>query len=216
MVASPGRSLPRSPAYPPVQLHAQQPDEGPLTVAGLVMEEGGELSLRQHDRSVELRHIQPQNPLDLLRHGGGVVGENVGAPLEACLPGGRSAARSPAHDADSGQDLPVELEVERYPGLVAGLVDHRRYQPVVLVAGDRSVEGEGDGVDDRRLARSGRSYQRDEVHIGKIDVRPLAERPEALHRDPQRPHRPSPAGASLCSSSSCPKRSRIRRSSMFS
>ena len=84
---------------------------------------------------------------------------------------------------------PPSSKSSRTRARVLGLVDHRRHGPVVVVAGDAAVERERDGVDDRRLAGARVADERDELDVGEVDRRRVAERAEALQLQPQRPHR---------------------------
>ena len=160
------------------------------------MEEGGELALGQDDGLGELVEVHPQQALDGVAHLAGRAGEDLLAALESGLLRGRPVLGA-AHDPGRGVGPPAQLEAQADPRLGAELVDDRRHEAVVVVAGHRPVEGEGDGVDHGGLARPGRPDERHQVDVGEVDGGRLAEGAEALHLDGERPH----ASAPWCSSS---------------
>ena len=94
----------------------------------------------------------------------------------------------PLDQPHGGVLLVTDLEVEAHPRPGAGLVDHRGDDTLVVVPGHAAVEGERDGVDDRRLARARGTDQRHELDVGEVDGARITKRAEALQLQPHRPH----------------------------
>src|SRR5205807_3361660 len=116
------------------------------------------------------------------------------------------------------------VEGEADPGLGRAAGDHVPHPVLVRVPGNAAVEGEAHGIDDRALARPGRADEGDVVDVGEVDDRRLPEGAEAGHLQPDRSHRPAPAGAgaedpsrgtAVSSSSRRAKRASSRGSATF-
>src|SRR5690606_11890678 len=107
--------------------------------------------------------------------------------FEACLLGGAAHALA-RHLAIDPVPVVTDGEDEVDLGGRRPLVDDRADEPFVVVAGDAAVEGEGDAVDDRRLARTGRPHEGEHVDVGEVDLGALPERAEALEHQADGPH----------------------------
>ena len=182
-----GRPLPGLGAHAGVDVEVEELAQHLLAVPRLVVQELGEPALGQHHRLGEPVEVQAQHLLDRLAHLRRPSGQDVAAALQPGLLGGGPAGGAP-HHPDRGVALAVHLEVEFHPGLSRELVDGRGHGPVVVVAGHRAEQGEGDAVDDGGLARSGRPHQSGQLHAGEVHLGVVAEGGEPLHPQLQRPH----------------------------
>ena len=187
LVSAGGGPLPGLGAHAGVEVEAEELAQHLLAVPGLVVQEPGEAALGQHHRLGEPVEVQAQRLLHRLAHLRGPAGQDLGAPLQPGLLGGGPDVSAP-HHPDRGVALAVHLELEFRPGFGRELIDDRGHRPVVVVAGHRSEQGEGDAVDDGGLARAGRPHQSAQLHVGEVHLGVVAKGGEPLHPQPQRPH----------------------------
>ncbi len=168
-----------------VDAEAQEGDQDLAALLGLALQEGIELALREDDRAGEAVVVEAEDAVHLRPDLPGPVGDGLGRlprdPLEALLGGLVGAGRA----RDAVALLPdVELEHDREALLAVA----DELLVVVAHAGDDTVEGEDDGVDQGRLAGAGRAGDGEEVEAREVELELVTEGSEAFDGQLQRPH----------------------------
>jgi hypothetical protein len=215
-VAVDGRPLAGRAGDPVVEAEVEQPDQQVLAVAGLVVQEPGELALGQRHAGDEVVVAEADELGDRLGHLVGGAGQHLVAPLEPGLLGGGAAAPRRPHDADRGVLDAVHGEVEPDAGLGQVLADDRGDGPAVVEAGHAAVEGEGQRVDHAGLAGAGRPDQGEQVDAGEVDHHRRAEDREALGFQPDRPHEADSSSSTSSSNRASTRSSTASRSARYS
>ena len=181
-------------------LNAAQAGQFPqqfLALLGLAVQQRGELALRQHHAAGKGVEVQPHHRHDALRDvllRAAAQAGPLAVGVEAVEPHLVVGLLAPAR-AGHAVGLPARLEGERHAqealalrnqGVEAGGAQPRRF----------AVEGEGHRVEQTRLAAAGRSHQREQFEVGKVEVGGLPEGREPAQTQAQRLHRvPAPARA---------------------
>src|SRR5690606_30247665 len=161
----------------------------------------------------EVLEAQAEQGGDRLGHLVGGAGQDLVAPLEPGLLGRGAAGPGGPHDPHRRVGLVVDGEVEADPGLGQVLADDRRHRPPVVEAGDGAVEGEGQRVDDARLARPRRPDEREQLGALEVDDGRRPEGHEPGQLEAAWPHGATSPGADASSSTSSSNRATRRSSS---
>ena len=144
-----------------VDLEVEELGEEVAALRRLVVQEAGELALREHDALGEVREREAEQPLDgglqLARAArrGRSRGPSASMPFEERFGRARLAVAD-AHDPGRPVLLLADGERERDLGFLLADADDARDLPLVAVAGHAAVQGEAERVDHGRLARAGR------------------------------------------------------------
>ena len=153
---------------------AEQADEQVLPLAGVGVEQGGELALGQHHAAGELVEAEAQSAstasLSRARLRRPPPRRARGPPpwsTPRC--GVRRTTRTGAWRT------PPTVKSKAHPRLVAAQRDDRCHQRAVE-AGHAAVEREHHGVDEARLARPGRPGEGEQLGVGEVDLGEAAER----------------------------------------
>ena len=173
---------------PVVQAQVEQLDQQVLPAAGLVVQEPGELALRQGDTRREVVEREPEQGGHRVGDLVGGAGEHLTGALEPGLLRGGAAGLGRPHDARRRVGLPADGEVEPNARLGQVLADDRRHGPPIVEPRDRAVEREREGVDRAGLARTGGTDEGEQVGAREVDHRRRAEDGEALDLEADGPH----------------------------
>ena len=174
-----------------------------MALLGARAQERLELSLGQHHDLAELvaahaEQTAEQVPdlVDAAADGAPLVVDplaqpRLSRPLGDARPGtaGRPRPRRASADAEPpAADAHLELDERSVVGARVMALEVLRRPPV---AGNGSVEREADGVEDARLARTGRPGQQEQaglIEIGELEPLGAGERPERRHLETVNPH----------------------------
>ena len=189
--------------HPLVDTEVEQLDEEVLTIGGLVVKELRELPLREDHAAREVVERQADQLGNRGVHALRVPGQHFAVTLEPRLLRGRARLGSP-HDPRRDVLRFAELEREAHACLVGSLRDRGCDEPIVVVARNDAVQREADRVEDARLARTGRSDEREEVGTGEVDGHCVTKRREALGGDRDRTHQLASSRSSANSAVSRP------------
>src|SRR5690606_11756470 len=106
---------------------------------------------------------------------------------------GAGAGGGSAYDANGGVGFAANGEIEANLRFEHALRDDGRDEVAVVVARDRAVEREGNGVDDAGLTGASRAGEHEEIRIAEVDDGALAEGCEAADLKSRRPQGLPPA-----------------------
>ncbi len=171
-----------------VAAELEQPHQYVAALPGIAGKEFCEFALRQQNRAREAIEIKSDNRLDTSVDQPDAAIFDVGQPIVTIAPlQGRLLRAVPRqHAADPiGLVIGAELEHDSRPRIPV------RYQVggvPLSGAGNFSVQGERDRVEDGRLSRAGWPGDDEEVETGEVDFLPLSEGGEALDLQPKRSH----------------------------
>ena len=200
LAAGLGFQAPGRPAELGVDLEVEQPQQQLPAFVALGSQEPGEVALGERHAAGEVIEAQPEEADDGGRHlpfeAGHDLGATGGGPFEPGLLGADHALRGAAGDPGGDVVLAGQLEVEPDLGLRPAEAHHVADEILGAVAGDAAVEGEADGVEDRRLARAGRPDQGEEVGVVEDERGGGTEGSEPGQLEAEQPHTPTPPTAS--------------------
>ena len=188
-------ALPGQRADPVVDLEVQELREQVPALGRFVVEEPGELALREHDALGEVRERETEEPFDRGLQVAGAAGKDgwraVG--LDALEQRFRRArlAVADANDPGGAVLLLADGERERDLGFLLADAHDAGDLPLVAVAGHTPVQREAERVDHRRLACARRADEREVVDALEIDVDGVAEHAETLRVERLRTHQPA-------------------------
>ena len=192
-----------------VAFEAEQAREDVAALALVAAQERVERALRQQHGLGERREVEAQQLLDVPRHVARAVSERLPLPAGALAFEARAeVGRGLAADAVARA---AHAEVEPHGHRLRAVrheLERRRADARHL-----AVERPRHRVEQRRFARARRSGDGEQPPVREVEHGGLAERREAAHLQPERPHGAAPASAARASSPSASSRSNSPTSS---
>ena len=179
---------------PSIDLQGQEACQDRAPFLRLAAQERVELVLGQQHDLREAVEVEPEDllhPRVCLAH---ATGERLPLAVVALGFEGHCGWTSPEHDPRDPVAATVRRELEEELCPLHGRTDE--LPQVVAQLGCATVEGDGHGLEERRLASPGRARDREEVEPVEVDLGFLDERRVSLDSQPARPHAAPPASRS--------------------